>query len=97
MNINYLDLFAPEDIHIEKLWFVISKAMYKGQEVTQLQHDEMRKAFYIGFTECFKIMADLSDRLSEDQAAAVLSRLSDEARAFHDKEIGNILGEKHAD
>lgn len=84
MTFKYTDFFAPEDLSLAKCWMVVSSALFKGKEVSQVQREEMEKAFYIGFTECFKIITDMSDELPEDKAAGVLDRLAGEAAAFHE-------------
>lgn len=87
---NYLDMFKPEDIAVSKVWEVVSAMLFKGMQPSQVQRDEMRRAFYVGFTENFKIMNDVSDRLTEDQACDVLTRINKELREFHDAEIARM-------
>ena len=89
--VKYTDFMKPEDISIENCWKVIAGALFKNENVSQVQHDEMRRTFYMGFTECFKIMNDLADVMSEAGAADILSKINDEATAFHAKEIGKLL------
>jgi len=80
-NLKYTDVMKPEDISIANLWTVFAGAVMDAG-APQIQRDEMRKSFYAGFTECFKIMVDLSDGLTEAEAAQTLERLSGESRAF---------------
>jgi hypothetical protein len=84
---SYLDTFKPEDISVGKIWEILLALLFKGLVPSQVQHDEMRRAFYMGFTECFKVMNDLSNKLTEDQACDVLTRINKELMAFHDAEI----------
>lgn len=93
-NMNYLDLFEPKQIAVRKIWEVVSALIFKGAQPSQVQHDEMRRAFYIGFTECFKVMNDVSEKLTEDQACDVLTRINEELRKFHDAEITRIMPPK---
>ena len=89
MSKSYLDFFKPEDIQLKKMWEVISRMLFpKG--ASEIQYLEMRRAFYIGFTECFKIMSDVSDRMSEEEASKVLSRLHDEAKMFFEQELPKL-------
>lgn len=77
----YTDLLKPEDISIAFLWTIFAGAVL-DPEAPKVQRQEMRKAFYGGFVECFKIMVDLSDTLSDAEAAKVLDRLSRESHEF---------------
>lgn len=90
---NYTDFFDPKDLTIQLLWRIVSGQIFKGKEISQVQHDEMRRTFYIGFTECFKIMTDLAAALPEDVACQVFTRLSAEANSFHTEEIKRLKGE----
>lgn len=81
--LKYTDVMKPEDINIAHLWTVFAGAVLDAG-APQIQRDEMRKSFYAGFVECFKIMTDLSDVLSEDEACKVLDGLNKEARAFYE-------------
>lgn len=86
---------GPDEISIKKCWGLIAAQIFKGP-VSKLQHDEMRRTFYMGFCECFKIMADLSDRLSEEKAADVLSRINSEGVEFMADEIARMKSEPEA-
>lgn len=89
MSKSYLDFFKPEDIQLKKMWEVIARMLFpKG--ASEIQYLEMRRAFYIGFTECFKIMSDVSDRMSEEEASKVLARLHNEVNSFFENEIPKI-------
>ena len=94
MTFKYTDFFDPKDISIARCWAVVAVALFKDNPVSKVQHDEMRKTFYIGFTECFKIMTDLAGDLSEEEAANVLKRISDEASAFHLKTMAEFRGQQ---
>lgn len=91
MSLNYTDIMKPEEISIEKIWLGLAAALFKNKPVSKLQHDEIRRIFYMGFTECFKIMLDLSLELPEDQTNKILTRLQNEAKEFHAKEIGKLI------
>ncbi len=90
---NYLDLMKPEEITISKMWSVICDHLFKGKAIPSIQYEEMRRAFYMGFTEGFKVISDLSERMTEDQAVPVLSRLNAEAASFHEGEIKRMKGD----
>jgi hypothetical protein len=88
----FTDIVKPDQLSVELIWTTISRLIFKGQEPSQVQHDEMRRAFYIGFTECFEIVSHLSEELEEDHASAVLTRLSNECHGFHILEIERLSG-----
>lgn len=86
MKLDWTDLTKhPEKISIEFLWKVYSGEIFRGREVSKLQYDEMRKSFYCGFTECFKLMSDFASNLPEDQACDLFSALAKEGGDFVDK------------
>ena len=80
MTLKYTDLMKPEDISIAHCWNTFAGVVLSG--VPDIQRSEMRKAFYAGFSEGFKIMVDLSSELTEEQAVAALDRLSKESNEF---------------
>lgn len=81
---SYLDLMKPEDISIAHCW-----TLYAGYVLpagaSAAQREDMRCAFYAGFHECFKVMNDLTDGLSEEQVARVLDGIYKEGRAFFEE------------
>ncbi len=82
----YTDLMEPKDISMAHCWTVFAGMVLSG--VSDVQRTEMRKAFYAGFSEGFKIFEDLS-QLPEADAVAHLSRLQGEMRDF----VGRMMGE----
>jgi hypothetical protein len=87
----YTDFFKPNEISIDKCWQVVSSNFFKGKDISEVQKIEMKKAFYAGFTECFKIMNDISEVLSEDEACVVLDRINTEGHEFHDQLMKEFL------
>ena len=85
MDLKYTDIMKPEDISIAYLWTIFAGAVL-SPSASQVQRDEMRKSFYAGFVECFKIMDDLSNALPEEESLRAMDRLNNEARDFY-KEI----------
>ncbi len=83
----YTDVMKPEDISMAHCWTVFAGMVLSG--VSDVQRSEMRKAFYAGFSEGFKIFEDLS-RLPEDDAVAHLSRLQVEMRDFVALMMGDL-------
>ena len=93
MRPTYTVLHKAGLLSVGGLWTLLERTLL-SKEAPQIQRDEMRRAFFIGFTECFAVMNDLSENLSEDDAAKVLSKLNDEVSAFHAKEIHRIIPNK---
>ncbi len=91
---NYLDIFRPEEISVDKIWDVVATMLFKNMQPSKIQHDEMKRAFFIGFTENFKLMTDVSDRLSEVQACNVLSRINNELNKFHEEQVAMMTETK---
>ena len=80
--LSYTDVMKPADINIADLWANFAGHVLPA-DAGATQRSEMRKAFYAGFCECFKIVTDLSSELGEKDAVAVLDRLNREAHAFY--------------
>lgn len=72
----------PGDISIEMLWKIYSGHIFEGIEISAAQYSETKQAFFVGFSECFRFMTDISSELEESVACKVLSRLNDEANIF---------------
>ncbi len=77
----YTEVMKPEDISLALCWELYRRQVVQA-DAGEEQVEDTRMAFYAGFSECFKIMCDLTEDLTEDHAAATLSRISDESRAF---------------
>jgi len=83
--------FPASAITVDLLWRTLEKQLFDGVQPSEIQRTEMRRAFYIGFTEGFAVLTDLSEELSEDEACKVLDRLEKECREFHAAEINKLL------
>lgn len=84
MGLKYTDVMKPEDINIAHLWVLFAGAVLPA-DASPGQREDMRRAFYAGFVECFKIFTDLATTLGEEHAATVLGGLQKEARAFFEE------------
>jgi hypothetical protein len=82
MNPVWPDIVKPEDMSIAYLWTNFAGYVLPP-EAPPVQREEMRKAFFAGFTECFKVMNDYATGLPEAQAVGLLDRLNAEALAFY--------------
>jgi hypothetical protein len=77
----YKDFFDPKDISIAQLWTIFAGAVLPA-DASPVQRQEMRKAFYAGFIEAFRIMTEFSADLPQDEAMSVLDRLNVESLDF---------------
>lgn len=76
----------PEDFSIEIPWKVFEHFVIP-KDAHRIQREEMEKAFFGGWTECFKVMTDYAGELSEDEALQFLDRMRDENNSWVDKMI----------
>ncbi len=79
--ISWADL-NPKDISVEMLWKIYSGHIFVGIEVSAEQYSETKQAFFVGFSECFRFMTDISSGLEENDACAVLSKPAKETNVF---------------
>lgn len=90
-KISWADLAKnPGDITIETLWRIFAAMTFK-EEISALQYQEMKKAYYCGFTECFRFMTDIASGLREDVACETFSRLAKEANVYIDSLLDRTL------
>jgi hypothetical protein len=71
----------PRTISVAMLWQMY-EARLLHPNTPAANRDALREAFYMGFTECFKIHFDMSTELTEDQAVEVLGALNAECHEF---------------
>jgi hypothetical protein len=91
-SINYVDLFKdPKDIKIESLWRIYAHNIFNGHKVSAIQYSETKQAFYVGVSEMFRLMSDLSIKFDEDTAASILDRLSTETNDYIDSLIDRTM------
>lgn len=79
---NYLDVVKKEDLSIAYLWTHFAGLVLPN--APEAQRQEMRKAFYAGFIECFKIVNDVAT-LPEPESYQMLEKLNAEGREFFEK------------
>lgn len=94
--LKYTDVMKPEQISVALCWELYRRQVVPG-DAGPGQVQDTRMAFYAGFSECFKIMVDLSGDLTEAQAAEILSRVNDETRAFFEEFMAKhspVIGSK---
>lgn len=86
-ELKYTDVMKPEDISVAHLWTHFA-AMVVPLGASAGQREDMRRSFYAGFLECFKIVTDVSTELPEQRAAQVLERIDAEVKAFYEEMDG---------
>lgn len=72
----------PEEISAEMLWRLYVTHAYEGKDVSSVQYKETKKAFFIGFNECFKVLSDFASDLPEEKACEMLTKLAKELNEF---------------
>lgn len=91
-KINYADLFKdPREIKVEFLWRLYAQNIF-ATPVSAIQYQETKQAFFVGFSECFRIMGDLAIKFDEDTAEEILTRLCDESNIFISSLLDRTLG-----
>jgi hypothetical protein len=80
----WTDYVKPQDMGIAFLWANFAGFVLPA-DASETQRNEMRKAYYAGFFECFKVMNDYAVRLPEDEAAKLFERLCEENEQFFNK------------
>lgn len=81
---SWVDVVKPEDMSIAYLWTNFA-GFVLPPEAPPLQREEIRKAFFAGFTEAFKVLNDYATALSEPQAIALMDRLAAESHEFYER------------
>lgn len=95
MTGRYTQMMTPEEITIDLVWGLYCHAVFDGKPIPVRQYFETKKAFYAGFSECFKIMNDIARDFSEEQAGAILQRIAEENQIFV-AEMVRLYGKPHS-
>lgn len=78
----------PEFKSIHDQWDEYRTAVYRGVEVSKVQHDETQQAFFAGALTILEMMASVGDmEMTDDEIRALLSSLHEEAIEFHREKI----------
>lgn len=81
----------PSKLTVEMIWRLYAENIFKGKEVSAIQYKETKQAFFVGFSECFRIMTDFASNLPEEQACSLFSNLAKESNVFIDSLIDRTL------
>jgi hypothetical protein len=76
------DYVKADDMSVAFLWLNFA-GFVLPPNAPEIQRDEMKKAFYAGFLECFKVMNDYATALPDDEATKLFARLSRESKDFY--------------
>lgn len=79
--ISYADVFDHKAFKVAHVWALYSTSIH-NEATSRVQYEETKKAFYAGFLDCFKVMSDYGERLSEDDACQLFTRLQIENEEF---------------
>lgn len=91
-KINWADIIGNIDnLKVEMIWRLYAQNVFSGMEVSAIQYQETKQAFFCGFAECFRILSDVSERYDENQASDILSRLSKESNTFIESLVDRTL------
>ena len=68
---------------VEAHWQIFAKAIFAGEPVSRVQHDEMRKAFFAGATAMLRMVQSVGDdSVTEEQGVMVLDAIEQECVQF---------------
>lgn len=91
-KINWADLIDdPKKIKVEIFWRFYSSQIFQGIDVSSVQYKETKQAYFVGFSECFRVMTDISERFDEDNASEILSSLAKESNEYIESLIDRTL------
>lgn len=91
-EISWSDVFKdPKDVSIETFWRLFSQIAFEGKGISALQYGEMKKAYFIGFSDCFKFMSDFANEMSEDKACEIFSKIAKESNEYIDSLLDRTL------
>lgn len=80
----YPEIIKPADMSIALLWTAFAGYVLPA-DASPVQREEMKKAFFAGFTECFKVMNDYATELDEQAAVQLFTRLNNECIEFYER------------
>lgn len=91
-KISYAQIFPDGEVKVETLWQLFARFHFCNREVSTIAYQEVKKAFFIGFCECFRIMTDFAGDLPEERACQVFSAMGAELNAVIDQYVTRDLG-----
>lgn len=91
-NLNWADIVGNIDnLKVEMLWRLYASHIFAGMNVGTTQYQETKQAYFVGFSEAFKVLSDVADKYSEDDANTILTRISKEANAYIESLLDRTL------
>lgn len=83
----------PEDLTVKMIWRMFWNAGHGDKHASEIQYRETKEAFYVGFSECFKLMYDASTRFDEDRANDLLVKINSEIHRSLEEMLNEAFGE----
>lgn len=91
-KLNWADIVGdPNLLKVEMFWRLYAQNIFANQQVSAIQYKETKQAFFVGFSECFRVMTDISERYSEQDASDIITRLAEESNNYIDSLIDRTL------
>lgn len=86
-EISYADIFPDGKFDVDVLWRIVNEErVFKGFYLSQ------RDVFYVGFTECFRVLTDFAGDLPEEKACGLFSLIAKQLKKFSDDLHKRIAG-----
>lgn len=84
MQTTWDKVVPPKEFTLKKVWnlFFNQVLVPGGVKPGSIQAEEMEKAYYAGFLECFSVMSDYSATLSEDDACELFEKIREEGMKY---------------
>lgn len=83
MSPKYTDVIKPVDFSVALLWTNIAPFLLPA-DASDRQREDVKRAFYAGFTEGFKVLNDYATELDERSAVAFLTKIDAECKEFYE-------------
>lgn len=90
---DYSKLIDANNFSIKITWEIFKHTVIPA-DAPRIQVEEMEKAYYAGFTECFKVMTDYASGLPECKAARLFDAIMKEGNAWVDEMMKRYRGKK---
>lgn len=80
-----------DNLKVEMTWRLYASHIFEGHDVSAVQYKETKQAYYVGFSECFKLMNDIAVKYDEDTASDILTRLCKESNDYIESLLDRTL------
>lgn len=91
-KINWADIVGNIDnLKVEMMWRLYAQNVFGQNEVSAVQYKEMKQSYFCGFSECFRVMTDISERYDENEASDILTSLCKESNEYIESLLDRTL------